>query len=54
VPGLWRSHHQTPLDFVAYMSEASLKNDYLLKEAANKKPSFKMVKGKPTKTKPDL
>lgn len=28
------------------MSEASLKNDYLLKEAANKKPSFKMVKGK--------
>jgi len=28
------------------MSEASLKNDYLLKEAANAKPTFKIIKGK--------
>ena len=28
------------------MSEASLKNDYLLKEAANAKPTYKIIKGK--------
>lgn len=44
--GFWRPHYKTPLDFVAYMSEASLKNDYLLKEAANAKPTFKIIKGK--------